>query len=93
MSTIRVDTRVESQELERITLTPLQPAQWCKIFWHKNEAGQEYYFSNFTTGETTYEEPTEDYWLWDYATGTYHVSGLQKPTPKEQRKLFPTRGP
>lgn len=63
------------------------PGEWCKIFCSKesNEAGQEYYFSNLQTGESKWEEPDAEYWLWDHGTGTYHVSGLQKPTSKETR--------
>lgn len=39
------------------------------------------------TGESRWEEPNADYWLWDFKTGAYHVSGLQKPTPKVTRTL------
>lgn len=70
-------------------MNQLQDGDWCKVFCSKdsNEAGQEYYFTNLKTGESSWEEPQSDYWLWDYGTGTYHVSGLQKPTPKETRSL------
>jgi hypothetical protein len=53
-----------------------------------NAEGREFYFSNLETGESSWEEPRASYWLWDYGTQTYHVSGLQQPTPKETRKLF-----
>ena len=88
MSTNRVTTGAESQAPGENALTLPQQAVWCKIFCTKSDWGQEYYFSNLTTGETSWEEPSEEYWLWDYGTGTYHVSGLQKPTPKEKRKTL-----
>ena len=86
MSTNRDTTRAASQEPGDNKLMPSQQGTWCKIFCTKNEQGQEYYFSNLVTGETSWEEPSSDYYLWDYGTNTYHVSGLQKPTPKEKRK-------
>lgn len=86
MSTDRDTTRAASQEPGDNELMPSQQGTWCKIFCTKNEQGQEYYFSNLVTGETSWEEPSSDYYLWDYGTNTYHVSGLQKPTPKEKRK-------
>ena len=52
-----------------------------------NAEGREFYFSNLETGESSWEEPRASYWLWDYGTQTYHVSGLQQPTSKETRKL------
>jgi len=73
-------------------LMPSQEGLWCKIFCTKNEWGQEYYFSNLQTGETSWKEPSAAYWLWDYGTGAYHVSGLQQPTPKEKRKTFVKSG-
>ena len=64
-----------------------QDASWLKVFCSKdNEKGQEYYFTNLVTGEPSWEEPEQGFYLWDYMTGTYHVSGLQQPTPKETRK-------
>ncbi|KAM0723641.1 hypothetical protein Q7P37_000629 [Cladosporium fusiforme] len=62
---------------------PEMPPHWVKVFWHKNEAGQEYYFTHVPSGESTYEEPNEEFYLYDWKTKLYHVSGLQKPTPKE----------
>lgn len=66
-----------------------QDGQWCKVFVSKstNAEGREFYFSNLETGESSWEEPRASYWLWDYGTQTYHVSGLQQPTSKETRKL------
>jgi hypothetical protein len=87
MSANRDTIGAASQEPGENPLTPSQQGKWCKIFCTKNERGQEYYFSNLETGETSWEEPSADYYLWDYGTGTYHVSGLQKPTPKEKRKM------
>ena len=59
-----------------------QDGQWCKVFVSKstNAEGREFYFSNLETGESSWEEPRASYWLWDYGTQTYHVSGLQQPT-------------
>ena len=87
MSTDRDTTSAASGEPDDNELMPSQQGIWCKIFCTKNERGQEYYFSNLETGETSWEEPSDDYYLWDYGTGTYHVSGLQKPTPKEKRRF------
>lgn len=81
----RVTDIAETRE-SGIPLTPLQQTKWCKVFCPKTESGQEYYFTNSETGESVWDEPNEDYWLWDYATGAYHVSGVQKPTSKEKRK-------
>lgn len=88
MSINRDNTGAEGQKPGDRALMRLQQGVWCKIFCSKTESGQEYYFSNLQTGESSWEEPGEDYWLWDHGTGTYHVSGLQKPTPKEKRKTF-----
>jgi hypothetical protein len=92
MTTNRDTTRAESLEPGEIVevLTPPQDGQWCKVFVSKasNAEGREYYFSNLETGESSWEEPRAAYWLWDYGTQSYHVSGLQQPTPKEMRKLF-----
>lgn len=67
-----------------------QSHPWCKLFCEKDSPGndnsQPYYFTNLTTGESSWEEPEEEFWLWDYSTGQVHVSGLQKPTDKAQRK-------
>jgi len=83
-------TRAESLEPGEIVevLTPPQDGQWCKVFVSKatNAEGREYYFSNLETGESSWEEPRAAYWLWDYGTQAYHVSGLQQPTSKEMRK-------
>ena len=87
MSANRDTTRAASQEPGDNELTPSKQGTWCKIFCTKDEQGREYYFSNLETGETSWEEPSSDYYLWDYGTSTYHVSGLQKPTPKEKRKV------
>jgi len=86
MSTNRDTIGAESQAAGENALTPSPQAVWCKIFCAKTEWGQEYYFSNLQTGESSWEEPSEEYLLWDYSTNTYHVSGLQKPTPKEKRQ-------
>jgi hypothetical protein len=69
-------------------MTTSTPPQWCKYFCEPNERGQQYYFLNAATGESTWDEPREDFWLWDYKTWTYHVSGLQKPTPREKRTVY-----
>jgi hypothetical protein len=86
MSTTRDTTTTASQA--PAPLTPPQQAKWTKIFWSPNERGQPYYFRNSETGETTWDEPNEEFWLWDYKTGANHVSGLQKPTPRDKRTLY-----
>lgn len=90
MSNTRDTTRAESLEpgeIAEVLIVP-QEGQWCKVFTSKstNAEGREYYFSNLETGESSWEEPRAAYWLWDYGTQTYHVSGLQQPTSKETRK-------
>jgi hypothetical protein len=91
-NTTRDTTRAESLEPGEIVevLTVPQDGQWCKVFVSKttNAEGREFYFSNLETGESSWEEPRAAYLLWDYGTQTYHVSGLQQPTPKETRKLL-----
>lgn len=89
MTSNRAADGAETHESGETPLTPQQQAKWCKVFCPKTELGQEYYFTNSETGESVWDEPSEEYWLWDYATGAYHVSGLQKPTSKEKRKARP----
>jgi len=97
MTTNRDNTTTDTNRAESLepgeiveALTVPQDGQWCKVFVSKtsNAEGREYYFSNLETGESSWEEPRAAYWLWDYGTQAYHVSGLQQPTSKETRKLF-----
>jgi hypothetical protein len=59
-----------------LTATTFRGGPVGEVFWSPNERGQPYYFRNSETGETTGDEPNEEFWLWDYKAWTCHVSGL-----------------
>ena len=57
----------------------LRRYRWCKCLCDPLQFGRDHYFLQMDTQESSWEEPSEPYWIWDASRQTLDESGLQYP--------------